>query len=281
MNLQMVTASNTINQLQKRIDTISNNIANINTVGFKRSEATFQELLTQSIKNQPHGQKEMGRSTPFGVRVGHGMMIGQTTMRYEQGAPQETGRPLDVMIEGESTWFRTARNWVDEEGNQRTEEYFTRNGAFQLQPDVSGGMKLVTNQGLSVLDSNGREIIVGPNSGNIQIDGQGNLVATNATNGQTQTFRLGLAAINRPDLLEPIGESQFRLAGNVAELEANGGISFQPINYNVRQGALEMANVDLSQEMTELMVSQRLLQFQSRSISIADDMMGVANSIRG
>lgn len=286
MNLQMMSAANTLNQLQKKVDIISNNIANVNTTGYKKSEATFQDLLTQNIKNQPHAVKEAGRETPYGLRVGFGARIGQTTMRYEQGVPQATGRDLDFMIEGEGFWFRTARTWVDETGNARREEYFTRNGSFHLQPisqQANAPLRLVTHTGLPVLNNNGQEIRIPANMDHIEMQSDGTLRAVDQSTGEAMNIQLGIAKINRHDLLEAVGEGQFRLTVNQAQLVADGGVVLNPNqgSYGLKQGVLEMSNVDLTQEMTELMVAQRLMQFQSRAISMADDMMGLANSIRG
>jgi len=285
MNLQMITAANTLNQLQKKVDLISNNIANLNTVGYKRSEGTFQDLLTQNIKNQPHAPKEAGRVTPYGIRVGHGARISQTTMRFEQGAPQETGRALDFMIEGEGYWFRTARTWVDEQGNAQREDFYTRNGAFQLQPvsqEANAPMRLVTNTGFPVLNQNGEEIVVPAENNQIEVDAGGNVRAVNPATGEAIAIQLGVAKINRHDLLEAVGEGQYRLPRNLAELQAEGAVeAANPANFAIRQGALEMSNVDMTLEMSELMTTQRLMQFQSRAISMANDMMGIANSIRG
>lgn len=291
MNIQLITATTTMSQLQKKVDTISNNIANINTIGYKSREATFQELLTQNIKNQPHAQKEMGRATPYGLRIGYGSMLGQTTIRYGQGAVQETGRPLDLMIEGASGWFRTMREWVDSEGNPRTETSYTRSGAFHLQPDPNNAeqVQLVSSQGQAVLDSLDLPISFNSNFKQIEIDAEGRVKVSHEGIGQPQVFQLSLAQIHRPDLLEAMGENLFRLVGDDQQLIDEGIITLINLNelnanerpFAIRQGALEASNVDLSQEMTELMVAQRMMQFQARSISIADDMMGIANSIRG
>jgi flagellar basal-body rod protein FlgG len=290
MNIPLVTAATTLNQLQKKIDTISNNIANMNTTGYKRREATFQDVLTQTVKNQPHASKEMGRVTPYGLRVGHGAILGQTTMNYAQGAVQETGRPLDLMVEGESGWFRTLREWTDEEGNARSETNYTRSGAFHTQPDpvYNDLFRLVTSQGQPVLDEFDFPIVFDANFQNIEISSEGTIRVHYADDpNNPEEIQLSLAQIHRPDLLEAMGENSFRLPANL-ELENPAvtvvdlremGANEQP--FKVRQGALEASNVDLSQEMSELMASQRLMQFQSRSISIADDMMGLANSLRG
>jgi flagellar basal-body rod protein FlgG len=292
MNIPLITASTTLNQLQKKVDTISNNIANMNTTGYKRREATFQDVLTQTVKNQPHASKELGRQTPYGLRVGHGAILGQTTLNYAQGAVQQTGRPLDLMIEGESGWFRTLREWTDDEGNARSETNYTRSGAFHAQPDpvYNDLFRLVTAQGQPVLDEFDFPIVFDANFQNIEISSEGTIRVQYADDpNNPEEIQLSLARIHRPDLLEAMGENSFRLPTEITddlenpavtvvdlrELEANE----QP--FKVRQGALEASNVDLSQEMSELMVTQRLMQFQSRSISIADDMMGLANSLRG
>lgn len=290
MNIQMITASTTMNQLQKKVDTISHNIANVSTTGYKRREATFQEALTQNIKNQPHGQKEMARQTPYGIRVGHGAILGQTTMRYEQGSMQVTDRPLDFMLEGEKVWFRTMRTWTDEDGNPREELLYTRDGSFQLTPDQDDPtyLRLTTAQGLTVLDDLELPIQILSNYERIEMSEEGVLrVYYPGFADQPEEYALNIVQMNRPDLFEGVGENQFRLPGELADHEANDTIFSLDLQgadrgtVKVRQGALEMSNVDLTTEMTELMTTQRLMQFQSRSISMADEMMGLANSIRG
>jgi flagellar basal-body rod protein FlgG len=292
MNISLVTASTTLNQLQKKVDTISNNIANMNTTGYKRREATFQDVLTQTVKNQPHASKEMGRQTPYGLRIGHGAILGQTTLSYAQGSVQETGRPLDLMIEGESGWFRTLREWTDEEGNARSETNYTRSGAFHTQPDpvYNDLFRLVTSQGQPVLDQYDLPIVFDANFQNIEISSEGTIRVQYADDpNNPEEIQLSLAQIHRPDLLQAMGENSFRLPTEITDELENPAVTVVDLRemdaneqlFTVRQGALETSNVDLSQEMSELMVTQRLMQLQSRSISIADDMMGLANSLRG
>lgn len=285
MNIQMVTASNTLNQLQKKVDTISNNIANMNTAGYKRREATFQELLTQQVNHQPHPEKEMGRLTPNGLRIGYGSMLGQTAVYLGQGSPQQTGRPLDVMIQGEKGWFRIQRTSMGQNNQPVTEELYTRSGAFQWQPDPLDDerVRLVTAQGDLVLDAGGAPISAGANHKSFSIAPDGRLTVE-YEDGIEELGSLGLVEISRPDLLLGVGDSLFRASTDAGiavdqyvmpvDLENNEA-------YTIQQGFLEMSNVDLSQELTELMMAQRLMQFQARAISIADDMLGLANSIRG
>ncbi|GAA0367456.1 flagellar hook-basal body protein [Bacillus horti] len=289
MNFSMVTAANSLNQVQKKIDTISHNIANVGTAGYKRRNATFQELLVQEVTNQPHPQKEMGRITPDGIRLGSGVGIGQTTVFLGQGAIQETGRHFDFLIQGERGWFPIQRTTTDENGDAVTETLYTRSGSFQVvrnpgfDPETdTDDVMLVTSQGDVVLGSDGPITFSSEyKSFNVSPAGEIHIELADGTTVPA-TSNLQIMEIARPDLLVGVGESLFRLE-NTQGLNAD---VISPIDltaregYAIQQGALEMSNVDLTQELTELLAAQRLLQFQTRAISLADDMMGLANTIR-
>lgn len=289
MNTSMITASNTLSQLQLKVDTIANNIANLNTVGYKRREATFQDLLTQQINQQPYPQKEMGRVTPHGLRVGYGARVGQTIYHMGQGSALVTDNPLDLMIEGENGFFRTVRTWVDDDGQTQSEIAYTRSGALQLQidPEDPDYVRLVTPQGHALLDEEGDfPISFVQDYDTIEISPEGTIRLT-YEDGQIDEYQISMVAIHRPDRLEALGDSLFRIPGDEVALENEGVLTRVDLRdveekpFQIRQGALEMSNVDLTEEMMELISTQRLMQFQSRSITIADEMMGLANSIRG
>nr|WP_236838677.1 flagellar hook-basal body protein [Caldalkalibacillus salinus] len=284
----MVTSANTLNELQKKLDTLSHNVSNVNTVGYKRRGASFQDLLTQQVNNQPHPHKEVGRQTPEGLRVGHGAKIGQTTLHTAQGAPQETGRPLDVMIEGEDVYFRVRQAWVDESGTEHIETVYTRDGALQLSedPEGLGYVRLQTKQGLPLIDQyTGMSISFDQNYESIDIKSDGTVEVYYPDDDVPEEFQLSVAKVNRPDQLQALGGNLFGLEGDEEALLGDNVLRRFDVNdekpYAVRQGMLELSNVDLSQELTEMIVTQRMMQFQSRSITIADEMMGLANTIRG
>ncbi|MCA0170579.1 flagellar hook-basal body protein [Bacillus sp. RAR_GA_16] len=264
MNIQMATASSSLSQTQKKMDTIANNIANVNTAGYKSREATFQNLLTQTYANQTGEEAEPGRITPENLRVGFGSKVGLTTLRNEQGAAQETGRDLDVMLEGENVYFRV------QNGDAIN---YTRDGSFEIQ-NQNGVFSLVTSRGNTVLDPNGNEITFGANPSQVSISETGELVATDA-NGNEQTYQLSIAKIDRPQALVNVGGNEFSLQNGELELVVIDGEEFK-----TRQGFLEMSNVDLTNETTEMISTQRLLQFQSQAIKMADEMMGLANTIK-
>lgn len=276
----MHTAASTMRELQKKVDIIGNNISNVNTTGYKRQEANFSDTLVQSIERQAQPQHEVGRITPYGLRIGSGAKVAQTSLRSEQGSIISTDRPLDFMIQGGSGYFRVAS-----EGMTR----YTRDGSFQLQPVLnSNQVRLVTSSGDSILDSNNQPIIFDGDYDGIKVDENGTIqVSIKDPLKQPAQFQLSIAKIDRPNLLEKIGGNLFQLPGNEAEQIADG--TLQVINLaqqndgsiKIEQGALEMSNVDLTEEMTELIATQRLIQSQGRAISFADDMMGLVNTIRG
>lgn len=275
MSIQMNSATTSMRELQKKIDIIANNISNVNTNGYKRQEANFSDALYQSIEKQAGSQNEIGRITPNGLRVGSGAIITQTSTRTEQGSMKKTDRPLDFMIQGNAGYFRVAS-----EGNT----FYTRDGSFQVQPVLnSNQVNLVTSSGDSVLDRNNRPIAFDGDYNNIKVTENGTLEVTYRDSSKQPTqIQLSIAQINRPNLLEKIGANLFQLPGTEADQVANGTLQIgsNDGSIQVTQGALEMSNVDLTDEMTELISTQRLLQSQGRAISFADDMMGLVNTMK-
>ncbi|WP_422121912.1 flagellar hook-basal body protein [Planococcus sp. X10-3] len=279
MNIQMNAAASSMRELQKKIDTIANNISNVNTTGYKRQEANFADALVQSFEKQA-GPHEVGRQTPNGIRVGAGATVSQIALRTNQGSAIQTGRELDFMIMGESGYFR-----VESEGNA----YYTKNGSFQLETDAAANqLNLVTSNGDSVLGANNQPISFDNDYDTITANANGTLEVTYKTAGKpADVFQLSIAEIGRPDLLQKTGSNLYELPGDEAEQVATG--TLQVLNLadgndgqiRVSQGALEMSNVDMTNEMTELIATQRLLQSQSKAISFADDMRGLVNTIRG
>ncbi|CEG24343.1 Flagellar basal-body rod protein FlgG [Planococcus massiliensis] len=280
MNIQMNSAATSMRELQKKVDVIANNISNVNTNGYKRQEANFSDTLVQSINRQAGADNEIGRVTPNGLRVGSGVRVTQTSLRNEQGSIQQTDRPLDFSIQGDSAFFRVAS-----EGKT----FYTKDGSFQVQPVLnSNQVNLVTSNGDAVLDSNNNPISFDNDFASIKADQNGTLQVTYKDAGKQPTqIQLSIADINRPNLLEKAGGNRYQLPGTEAEQLANGTLQIVDLrqqnnkNFRINQGSLETSNVDLTEEMTELIATQRLIQSQGKAISFADDMMGLVNTIRG
>ena len=275
MNRMMITSAVTMGQLQKKLDTIGHNMANLNTTGYKRREANFQDLLYQQFETQPKEEEEVGRRSPNGVRQGTGAKLAETRLRLEQGSIKETGRDLDIAIMDESQFFQVMIE--NENGNQETQ--FTRDGAFYLS-EIDNELTLVTKNGNPVQGINGR-ITIPQDFQDIHIKETGEIDVT-YNDGYTETIaELDLVEILRPDLLQSVGENRYRFP-DVEELGVTQEVFrvLEPGEAKLKQRALEQSNVDLSKEMTDMMLTQRLYQFHAKSISIADQMAGLVGDLK-
>lgn len=276
MNTQMLQASVTMGQLQHKLDTISHNMANLNTHGFKRREASFSDLLFQQLNNNLVTEREVGRLTPNGLRVGSGARVGQFALRVEQGPLQKTDRALDVALVEAKQYFQIQ----GDDGEVR----YTKNGAFYLSPIPNNEeqLNLVNGDGHFVVGANG-PITIPATFKEIAIREDGVINVTDYDNTQQAVGQLQLVEVELPQMLQQVGDNQYMLPNNLAELGYNEadilGVIAQE-NVNVKQYYLEGSNVDMAQEMTELMATQRAYQFNAASVSMADQMMGLVNTIR-
>lgn len=280
MNRTMITAQNTLTQLQKQMDIVSHNMANIDTTGYKRRESNFTDLLFQQFNNQTLPNLEVNRLTPNGVRQGVGAKLAQSQIVGSQGSLKSTDRSLDMALTAEGQYFK-----VLEQGENGSAIRYTRDGAFYLTPLSADENMLVTSNGYPVLDENNNPITISSNAKEFVLQDGGRLTATLDTGG-TSEFNLGVVRVQKSQFLEQKGENLLGLPENFGELntpmedvltELAGPMRNQ---ISMQQRTLEQSNVDMSKEMTELINLQRAYQFQSRSISIADQMMGLVNGIR-
>lgn len=277
MNRAMLTASVTMGQLQKKIDTIGQNLANTNTNGFKKRETSFNDLLFQQINNQAHEDNEIGRRTPNGIRLGTGAKLSETNLRMEQGSIKVTDRTLDVALKRPNEFFQV----MTAENGQFLPRY-TRDGAFYLSPEGDGTNALVTATGDYVLDGEGNPIYLPEDYKSLTFTETGEIVVTYPDNTTESLGELQLIRVMRPQLLLSAGDNQYVLP-NLEELNLTEEEVFESVAGqagSVQQGTLEMSNVDIATEMTELMIAQRSYQFNAKSISIADQMAGLITSLR-
>jgi flagellar basal-body rod protein FlgG len=277
MNTSMI-ASVTMGQLQRKLDTISHNMANSNTTGYKRREATFSDLLFQQVNNQTAVQYEGGRLTPNGIRVGSGAKIAQTALRLEQGPLIQSDRELDFAITEKNHFFR-----IQTLENGNPEERLTRDGTFYLSEDPNNPQQLtiVTKSGDFVLDSTGNRMNLPLNFQSIGLSGEGQLLVTLNDGTVQNAGQFALARVLKPQLLDAIGDNLYHLSDFAAlGIAAGNVIEEAGVIGRVSQGFLEGSNVDLGREMNELIMTQRHYQFNSRAISMADEMSGLVNGLR-
>lgn len=277
MNRSMLTAAVSMGQLQHKLDTIGNNLANSNTNGYKKRDVRFGELLAQQINNQPRAEAEIGRLTPQGIRIGTGAKATETAIRLTVGPMQTTNRNLDLALANGNQFFRIQS--FDGEGNEQIR--YTRDGAFYVTPVDDNQVALVTANGDYVLGVDG-PITFNEHAKDITIQENGTILVTNEDNTQEAVGQLDIVEILRPQLLVNDGNNLFALP-DLAELgiaEADVLFAVAPENRTVQQGMLESSNVDMGTELTEMLMTQRMYQFHARSIGIADQMLGLINGLR-
>ncbi|PYZ92520.1 flagellar biosynthesis protein FlgG [Salipaludibacillus keqinensis] len=276
MNQSMINSAVTMGQIQHKLDTTGNNLANANTTGYKRRDTSFSDLLFQQVNNQFVTEKEVGRQTPHGIRVGSGASVAQTAVRFQQGSIQETGRDLDVSMTEPGYFFEVSPT---DEGERR----FTRDGAFYLSPNpnVAEENLLVNSEGEYVLSAAGQPISLPANYDSFQITDTGAIQMTFEDGLEENVGQLQLVNINKPQLLNSIGDNNYVFPDlNELDLEL-ADVLEEGVNAGViRQSSLEMSNVDTGKEMNDMMEAQRFYQFNSQAISITDQMMGLVTNLR-
>lgn len=257
------TAATGMNGQQANIDTVANNLANVNTSGFKRQRAEFEDLLYQTIRTAGTPATE-DTLTPVGVRMGHGVKLAATQRLFEQGSLQHTGVSGDVAIAGEG-FFRV----LQYDGTYA----YTRDGSFKVDAE----RQLVTSNGLRLVP----EIIFPENyvEHSIAISKDGRV-----------TVRVG----EQGDPVE-VGQLELYRFANNAGLAAEGGNVFtqtpasgQPIPGRpgfegfgkVEHKFLEMSNVSTVSEMMNMIVAQRAYEFNSKAIQTSDNMLGTAVALK-
>ncbi|MFY3791095.1 flagellar hook-basal body protein [Ureibacillus sp. MALMAid1270] len=272
----MITATNTLNQLQQQIDTISNNLANSNTTGYKAKEATFSELLYQQYNNEKLDKAD--RQSPAGIRYGVGAKLGQIQTNYAQGNVQMTDRDLDLAFTKDKQYF----NILMPNGENGTKLVYSRQGNFYVSPVDNGQVMLVNADGYAVADSTGSAIFFPAEFQNFGLTEDG-ILGVNYPNGETLSFELGITELQKPQAMEHISDTYIGIPEDLTQFEGQVLIDLQGAarsEIGIKNGALEQSNVNLSKEMTELITAQRSYQFQSRAITLADQMLGLINGIR-
>lgn len=245
---------------QQMLDVTANNIANVNTAGFKASSTVFQDTLSQTLQGAAAASATVGGTNAH--QIGLGVRLGGTELNMTQGASQATGVGTNVMINGDG-FFAVQKNG---------ETLYTRGGAFHL--DDNGA--LVTPDGAVVLDDQGTAIdlsdLFDPNQDFVSysIGPDGAINAVDGNGASTQLGQIGVATFPNPNGLVKAGNSQFR--ESVSSGNPNLGIPGNGRG-DLSAGYLEMSNADLSLELTNLIIAQRGFQANSKSVTTADQIL--------
>ena len=256
----LYTAATGMEAQQINIDTIANNIANVNTTGFKQARAEFQDLLYQNIR--PAGTAaSTSTEYPIGLQVGLGSRPVATTRIYRQGDFRQTGNPLDLVIEGKG-FFQVRL--------PSGETAYTRDGSLHLNKEGS----LVTADGDPLepqitIPADAQEIVIG-SDGTVSITQSGQSTAQQVGTLQIASFQnpSGLSGVGR-NLLMATTASGDPVPGNPGE----NGLG------RINQGFLEQSNVNVVEEMVNMIIAQRAYEVNSRAVRVADDMLSQINNL--
>ena len=244
---------------QLNLDVISNNLANVNTTGFKKSKIEFQDLLYQTTR-AAGSEAGAGNQLPTGLQVGHGSKPVATSKVFTTGELTQTGERLDVAIQGDG-FFE-----VQMPDGTRA---FTRDGALKTASDG----RITTSDGI-VLQGGFQPIPAGTTSVSIAPTGE----VTTTTPSGSQNFRVQLVRFANPAGLESIGRNLYRetTASGTAELGNPGENGFG----DLAQGYLEMSNVKVVEEMVNMIVAQRAYEVNAKAVQASDEMMQMSNNLR-
>ncbi len=252
----LYTAASGMNAQQYNIDTISNNLANVNTTGFRSNSARFQDLIYQNLRapGTPVGPSVV----PTGQDVGLGVKIGSSAKTFTQGTLQQTSNPLDIAIEGDGFFQVTQPDGTPA---------YTRDGNFQR--DANGA--IVTNDGYFLSP----QITVPANATQVQVGQDGTVTAQIPGQQTPQTLgQIQLVRFTNPAGLAPKGQNLYTQTGSsgaptLSQPGLNGAGTLQG-------GYLEQSNVSVVQEMVNLITAQRAYEANSKAISTADEMLSTA-----
>jgi flagellar basal-body rod protein FlgG len=244
---------------QLNLDVISNNLANVNTTGFKKAKIEFQDLIYQAYR-APGADQGNGNLLPTGLHIGHGSRPVATAKIFTTGEFTQTGEQLDIAIQGDG--------FLEVQLPDGTRAY-TRDGALKRASDG----RIMTSDGVQV-QSGFQPIPTGTTDISISQNGD---VTTRGSSG-TQTFKVTLVRFANPAGLEAIGRNLFREtpASGTPEIGNAGENGFG----TMQQGYLEMSNVKVVEEMVNMIIAQRAYEVNAKSVQAADEMMQLSNNLR-
>jgi flagellar basal-body rod protein FlgG len=253
------TAATGMSCQQTNIDVIANNLANVNTSGFKKSRINFQDLMYQNTRTAGAATASGGQ-IPSGIQVGMGAKVVSVEKLFSQGDFSQTKNQLDIAIQGKG-FFKETENG---------REVYTRSGAFKVDKDGF------------VCDSNGNrlqpEFAIPAKTVSITLDNGGKLVASGSDGKELGSTQIQLFNFVNPPGLQSIGHNLF------VPSDASG----DPVQGNpgtddfgtVLQGYLEMSNVDVVEEMINMIIAQRAYEIGSKVIQGGDEMLQMANNLK-
>ena len=262
----LYSAASGMRALDEKLNVVANNLANINTAGFKRSRVNFEDLLYQ-VKREPGIPNAQGEPIPHGVVVGTGVKVSGTQLNFAPGSVDTTGKQLDFQIEGDGFFQVQTVN----DGTETTA--YTRSGVFSRNTE---GNLVLANSGGAVMEP---AITIPEDAIEISVGRNGEVRVRQPGGTELNTIgEIELARFVNPEGLKQVGQNLY------LETDASGpAITAAPQTEGlgaVVQGALEMSNVDPVRELIALITTQRSFELNSQSIQSADESLRVVSNLR-
>lgn len=255
------TAASGMEAQQLNVDVIANNLANVNTPGFKRSRADFQDLLYQTLRDAG-ASSSSSTIYPTGMQVGLGTRNAAIQKIFQQGEFQQTQNPMDFAIEGRGFFEILQPNG---------ESGYSRAGSFKQ--DEQG--RLVTSDGFPLLP----QITIPVDTLNITVGSDGTVSVVQAgQSASTQVGQIQLVSFANPSGLKSIGRNLY--TETISSGSPTTGTPGESGIGTISQGFLELSNVSISEELINMIVSQRAYEINSKAIQTADEMMQTANNAK-
>jgi flagellar basal-body rod protein FlgG len=264
------TAASGMSAQQNNVDTISNNLANVNTTGYKTEVAEFKTLLYQNV--QSNTTSANGEAKPISAQIGLGVRNSSVTSIFTQGSFVASSSNTAFALDGAGFFGVQGADGSD---------YYTKNGSFLLAKGLDG-LTLSTSDGYPVLNTEGNPISFGEdiNASQLTVTSGGEFAYPDESNNpQSMGISIGVFQFTNPSGLEKTDSSLYKetaASGTVINEDTSTAVTKSAI----KQGYLEGSNVQVVDEMVNLIVAQRAYEMNSKAIQAADEMMGQANSLR-
>lgn len=259
------TAGSGMTSQQLNVDVISNNLANVNTTGYKKERLEFKDMLYETM-DRAYLLDNKGK--PVNLQTGHGVLPAATVKNFAAGNLEKTDNPLDMAIDGEG-FFKVR--------GPQGDIVYTRDGSFKVSV-TDQGKKLTTSDGYAVLDQNDEEIIIQGEVSKLQVSESGEIsYLDDAGTMQSTGQSVGVVKFDNRYGLESIGNNLYRSNSATGQPIPDGETGVKSVIY---QGFLEASNVQVVEEMVKLIVAQRAYEVNSKAIQSADEMLGQANNLK-
>lgn len=258
---------------QEKLDSISNNIANINTTGYKREDVSFRDLVYETLNRNGYPSSNDPNIASYN---GTGVRTSDWIRDTSQGNLTETNLSTDLAIDGEG-YFEVLLPEKNADGTPK--KAYTRAGNFSLDAEnnlvdsIGNRLSITYNKNVSDQDKQ-------LTKDNFKIDDQGRIYKTDRQNN-IEIGRINLYNVVGQDSLKSIGNNLYAVkTENINDIEVLVERPYPVENFSIRQGFLELSNVDVAKEMTDMIITQRAFELNSKSMKTADEMWGMANNLR-